>query len=74
MVIEMNYNRCCHLIFGFAGGIGITILCMSHHVSYTSEMVRCVTIIAATLLTGCGIYGEYLVGDAGLKRGITGRE
>jgi anaerobic C4-dicarboxylate transporter len=72
-VIEMNYNRCCHLIFGFAGGIGVAILCMSHHVLYTSEMVRYVTIISASLLIGCGMYGDHLVGDAGLKHRITER-
>ena len=66
----MNRDRCCHLIFGFMGGVGVTILNMSHHVSYTSETVRYVTIIAAISLIGCGLYGEHLVGDAGLKDGI----
>jgi len=66
----MNHDRCCHLIFGFAGGSGVTILCMSHHLLYASEIVRYVTIIGAILLIGCGIYGEHLVGDAALKQGI----
>ena len=63
----MDRDRWCHLLFGFAGGVGVTILYSFQRDSFASttpEIVYYLNIICSILLICSGIYGEYLMGDS----------